>query len=92
MGRLDASVFTELVAVSESSQLQVDEAGDKVRPASKRCTIILREIPEDSNVDEVKAMFEGCPGYQTLSYAGESRKGLTHGCGNLSKQQLVRDV
>lgn len=69
----------------DSTQVQVDEAAEKVRPASKRCTIILRrpilnfhrfkciilgEIPEDANEAEVKAMFDGCPSYQTLSYAG----------------------
>lgn len=50
--------------------MQVDEAGEKVRPVTKRCTIILREIPEDANEEEVKAMFKGCAPYQTLSYAG----------------------
>jgi hypothetical protein len=30
----------------------------------------LREIPEDADENEVKAMFEGCPPYQSLSYAG----------------------
>ena len=36
--------------IKASSQVQVDESGTKVRPMSKRCTIILREIPQ--NADE----------------------------------------
>uniref|UniRef100_A0A914GT81 HTH La-type RNA-binding domain-containing protein n=1 Tax=Globodera rostochiensis TaxID=31243 RepID=A0A914GT81_GLORO len=52
-----------------SSQVQVDESGQKVRPMSRRCTIILREIPEDADENEVKSMFgDDCPPYQTLSY------------------------
>lgn len=37
--------FRDPVA-SESPVLQLNEAGDKVRPIHKRCTLILREIPE----------------------------------------------
>lgn len=35
--------------------MQVDESGQKVRPIAKRCTIILREIPEsvDENVGKI---------------------------------------
>ncbi|KAI6182525.1 HTH La-type RNA-binding domain-containing protein [Aphelenchoides bicaudatus] len=58
--------------LKDSTQVQVDEIGEKVRPVSKRCTIILREIPEDADEKEVKAMFDGCPGYQTLSYAANN--------------------
>lgn len=35
--------------VAESSQVQVDEKGERVRAVSKRCTIILREIPESTD-------------------------------------------
>ncbi|KAI6178460.1 HTH La-type RNA-binding domain-containing protein [Aphelenchoides besseyi] len=51
----------------ESAQVQVDETGEKVRPVTRRCTIILREIPEDADENEVKGMFDGLE-YQTLSY------------------------
>jgi hypothetical protein len=34
--------FNSFVDHLESMQVQVDEVGEKVRPASKRCTIILR--------------------------------------------------
>lgn len=39
-----------------------------MRPSNKRCTIILREIPEDAKDEEVKSMFDGCVNYQSLSY------------------------
>ncbi|KAL3123790.1 hypothetical protein niasHT_010003 [Heterodera trifolii] len=55
--------------LKSSPQLQVDESGQKVRPLSRRCTIILREIPADADEKEVKAMFgDGCPPFRTLSY------------------------
>ncbi|CAD5210437.1 unnamed protein product [Bursaphelenchus xylophilus] len=52
----------------DSPQVQVDESGLKVRPCNKRCTIILREIPEDAKEEEVKAMFDDCVNYVSLSY------------------------
>lgn len=33
----------------ESPSVQVDEKGEKVRPVHKRCTLILREIPEGTD-------------------------------------------
>jgi len=44
--------------VTESSVVEVDEVGHKVRPASKRRTIILREIPEGTK-HEVCMFFYG---------------------------------
>lgn len=35
--------------ILESNQVQVDETGERVRAASRRCTIILREIPETTD-------------------------------------------
>lgn len=55
----------------ESTQVQVDESGEKVRPVTKRCTIILREIPEDANEADVKSIFDSIP-YQTLNYAANN--------------------
>ncbi|MFH4978271.1 hypothetical protein AB6A40_004980 [Gnathostoma spinigerum] len=52
----------------ESSQLQVDDAGERVRAVSKRCTIILREIPETTDKKEVESMFVGAPSYISLEY------------------------
>ena len=33
--------------------MEVDEAGLRVRPANKRCTVILREIPQDTRVEVI---------------------------------------
>uniref|UniRef100_A0A915LLM0 HTH La-type RNA-binding domain-containing protein n=1 Tax=Meloidogyne javanica TaxID=6303 RepID=A0A915LLM0_MELJA len=58
--------------LKSSSQVQVDESGTKVRPMSKRCTIILREIPQNADENEVKSMFQSedgqCPPYLSLAY------------------------
>ena len=34
----------------ESSNVQVDAVGEKVRPLHKRCIVILREVPESTPV------------------------------------------
>ena len=38
------------IAFTESSNVQVDEKGEKVRPLHKRCIVILREVPETTPV------------------------------------------
>ncbi|XP_069509551.1 la-related protein 4 [Ambystoma mexicanum] len=52
-----------LDVLRSSPMVQVDEKGEKVRPNHKRCIIILREIPETTPVEDVKALFqnENCP-------------------------------
>ncbi|XP_014237303.1 la-related protein CG11505 isoform X2 [Trichogramma pretiosum] len=57
----DIKLITEVLR--ESPNVQVDEEGQKVRPNHKRCIVILREIPDNTPLDEVKNLFsgEGCP-------------------------------
>lgn len=55
----------------ESSLVQVDEKGEKVRPVHKRCTLILREIPEGTSQEEVEQLFSSpkCPTIVSCEYA-----------------------
>uniref|UniRef100_A0AC34GFN8 HTH La-type RNA-binding domain-containing protein n=1 Tax=Panagrolaimus sp. ES5 TaxID=591445 RepID=A0AC34GFN8_9BILA len=54
--------------LKESINVQVDESNTKVRAAHRRCTLLLREIPEFTDEREVKSMFIGCPPYTSLKY------------------------
>lgn len=49
--------FTIVVLVSESPNVQVDAEGLKVRPNHSRCTVILREISDDTKVEEVEVRY-----------------------------------
>ncbi|KAJ7372864.1 La- protein 4 [Desmophyllum pertusum] len=55
----------------DSPNLQVDEAGEKVRPNIKRCIVVLREIPESTPIEDVKAIFAGenCPSWTHCEFA-----------------------
>jgi hypothetical protein len=57
-----------LSVLKESINVQVDESNTKVRAAHRRCTLLLREIPEFTDEREVKSMFIGCPPYTSLKY------------------------
>lgn len=48
----DIKLITEVLR--ESPNVQVDEEGIKVRPNHKRCIVILREIPDNTPLEDVK--------------------------------------
>lgn len=48
----DIKLITEVLR--DSPNVQVDEEGLKVRPNHKRCIVILREIPDNTPIEEVK--------------------------------------
>ncbi|KAL1117218.1 hypothetical protein AAG570_004545 [Ranatra chinensis] len=65
----DIKLITEVLR--ESPNVQVDEEGQKVRPNHKRCIVILREIPDSTPLEEVKALFsgKGCPKLISCEFA-----------------------
>lgn len=51
----DLNLITSVLR--ESTNVQVDDDGLKVRPNHKRCIVILREIPDNTPLEDVKV----CP-------------------------------
>lgn len=58
----DIKLITDVLR--ESSVVQVDEEGLKVRPNHKRCIVILREIPDNTPIEDVKVKFNKIIQYQ----------------------------
>ncbi|XP_076374214.1 uncharacterized protein LOC143258685 isoform X1 [Tachypleus tridentatus] len=54
----------------ESPNVEVDEAGEKVRPNYKCCVLILREIPENTAIKDIEALFSGteCPKFAKCEF------------------------
>lgn len=48
----DIALITEVLR--QSANVQVDEEGLKVRPNHKRCIVILREISDNTPVEEIQ--------------------------------------
>ncbi|XP_044732609.1 la-related protein 4 isoform X3 [Chrysoperla carnea] len=65
----DINLITEVLR--ESPNVQVDEEGVKVRPNHKRCIVILREIPDNTPVQDVENLFSGenCPRHISCEFA-----------------------
>lgn len=65
----DIKLITEVLR--ESPNVQVDEEGVKVRPNHKRCIVILREIPDNTPLEDVKNLFAGenCPRFISCEFA-----------------------
>ncbi|GLV42787.1 La-related protein 4B [Carabus blaptoides fortunei] len=65
----DIKLITEVLR--ESPNVQVDEEGIKVRPNHKRCIVILREIPDNTPLEDVKNLFAGenCPRLISCEFA-----------------------
>uniref|UniRef100_A0A3Q2C782 HTH La-type RNA-binding domain-containing protein n=1 Tax=Cyprinodon variegatus TaxID=28743 RepID=A0A3Q2C782_CYPVA len=68
-----------LEVLRASPLVQVDDAGEKVRPNHSRCIIILREVPETTPVEEVEALFknENCPKLLGVEFAHNSNWYIT---------------
>jgi la-related protein 4 len=49
-------LFTKKIStkLAESTIVQVDEEGLKVRPNHKRCIVILREVSENTPAEEIE--------------------------------------
>ncbi|CDW54405.1 La protein 4 [Trichuris trichiura] len=61
--KLSGDLDLIIEALRESPYVQVDESGEKVRPVSKRSTLILRDVPDGTEKSEVIALFNSdqCP-------------------------------
>nr|XP_057910359.1 la-related protein 4 isoform X2 [Doryrhamphus excisus] len=68
-----------LDVLRECPAVQVDEAGERVRPNHSRSIIILREVPETTPVEEVEALFESqhCPRVLSAEFAHNSNWYIT---------------
>ncbi|XP_012733623.2 la-related protein 4 [Fundulus heteroclitus] len=68
-----------LEVLKASPLVQVDDAGEKVRPNHSRCIIILREVPETTPVEEVEGLFksENCPKVLGVEFAHNSNWYIT---------------
>ncbi|XP_044767089.1 la-related protein 4 isoform X2 [Coccinella septempunctata] len=68
----DIELITE--ALAECVNVQLNESRTKVRPNYQRCVVILREISQDTPVEDVKELIsgEGCPSSVSCEFAGNN--------------------
>ena len=52
--KLTSDIKLVTMVLRESPNVQVDTDGMKVRPNHTRCTVILREIPDNTPLEEVR--------------------------------------
>ncbi|XP_070570509.1 la-related protein 4-like isoform X2 [Ptychodera flava] len=69
--RLTTDINLIIDVLRESPYLQVDDQAERVRPITKRCIVMLREIPDATPLEEVKALFSGenCPKFASCEFA-----------------------
>ncbi|ELT99381.1 hypothetical protein CAPTEDRAFT_47490, partial [Capitella teleta] len=72
--KLTTDLDVVVAALRESPMVQVDKAGEKVRPMHKRCIVILREVPECTPIEDVENLFrnERCPKFISCEFAHNS--------------------
>lgn len=58
----DVELLVEALASSTICSFNDDKSGIKPNIKTERNTIILREIPSDTTIDQVKTIFDGCGG------------------------------
>lgn len=80
--KLTSNMDLIVEALQESPYVQLDETNLKVRANMKRCIVILREIPESTPVEEVKALFihPDCPKWVSFEFAHNDSWYVTFDC------------
>ncbi|XP_071942301.1 uncharacterized protein [Antedon mediterranea] len=69
--RLTTDIGLIIAVLKESTCVEVDPSSKKVRPSHKRRTVILREVPESTPLEDVRKLFSGptCPPMVSCEFA-----------------------